>query len=109
MRDLHERAGGLDHFQPQCAGAREGAFGRPVGRDHQRWSRDVVDMLRDGDALRFESAEDGWVVNQVAEDGERTGISVVERKGDRVAHPETHAQMRRPDDSHQAKYTYRAS
>ena len=58
------------------------------------------DVLRDGDALRLQAAEDGGVVDQVAEDRQRSGVGVVERECDGVADAEAHAEVGRAKDSH---------
>ena len=71
-----------------------------VRGDHQGVRRHLRDIVGNGDAPGRERAEDGRVVDQVTEDGERAGFGAGERQRDRVAHAEAHAQMRRSDDSH---------
>ena len=100
VRDVDERARSLDHRQPQGAGPREGPLGRAVSRDHQGRRLDVCDVLRDRDTLRLEGAQDGGVVDEVAEDREGAGVSVLERERDGIANAETHAEVGRPKDSH---------
>ena len=101
VRDVYERARGFDHRQPQGAGPREGPPGRAVGRHHQGGRRlDVCDVLRERDALRREGAQDGGVVDEVAEDREGAGGSVLERERDGIANAETHAEVGRTEDAH---------
>ncbi len=100
VRDVYERARGFDHRQPQGAGPREGPLGRAVGRHHQGRCLDVCDVLSDRDALRLEGAQDGRVVDEVAEDREGAGVRVLERERDGIANAETHAEVGRPEDPH---------
>ena len=100
VRDVYERARGFDHRQPQGAGPREGPLGRAVGRHHQGRRLDVCDVLRDRDALRLEGAQDGGVVDEVTEDREGAGVSVLERERDGIANAETHAEVGRSEDAH---------
>ena len=100
VRDVDERARGFDHRQPQGAGPREGPLGRAVGRHHQGRRLDVCDVLRDRDALRLEGAQDGGVVDEVPEDREGAGVSVLERERDGIANAETHAEVGRSKDTH---------
>ena len=93
VRDVHERARGFDHREPQGAGLREGPLGGAVRRHHQGWRPDVCDVLRDRDALRLEGAQDGGVVDEVAEDREGTGVRVLERERDGIANTEAHAEV----------------
>jgi len=60
----------------------------------------VGDVLRDRDALRLEGAQDGGVVDEVTEDREGAGVSVLERERDGIANAETHAEAGRPEDAH---------
>ena len=100
MRDVDERARGFDHGQPQGAGPREGPLGRAVGRHHQGRRLDVCDVLRDRDALRLEGAQDGGVVDEVTEDREGAGVSVLEREPNGIANAETHAEVGGSKDPH---------
>ena len=65
---------------------------------------DLGDVLRDRDALRFEGAQDGGVVDEVAEDGEGAGVGVLERERDGIADAETHAEVGRPEDPHTLQF-----
>ena len=100
MRDVDERAGGFDHRQPQGLGSREGPLGRAVSRHHHGRRLDVFDFLRDGDALRLQSAQDGWIVDEVTEDREWAGVAVLERERDGIANAETHAKAGGAKDTH---------
>ena len=104
VRDVDERAGGFDHRQPEGAGPREGPRGRAVGGHHQRRRLDVCDVLRDRDAFRLERAQDGGVVDEVAEDREGAGISVLERERDGIANAEAHAEVGGSKDTHTFQY-----
>jgi hypothetical protein len=98
--NVHERAGGFDDPQSESPGAGEGPFGRAVGRHHQGRRLDVRDFLRDRDALVFEGAQDGGVVDEVAENRERPGAGVLEGEGDGIPDAEAHAEVGRSDDTH---------
>ena len=100
VRDVDQRARGFDDRQAQRAGSREGPFGRAVGGHHHGRGLDVGDVLRDGNALRLEGAQDGRVMDEVAEDRQRAGVRVLERELDRVANTETHAEAGGPKDAH---------
>ena len=100
VRDVDERARGFDHRQPQGAGSREGPLGRAVGRHHHGRRLDVGDVLRDRDALRLEGAQDGGVVDEVAEDREGAGVRVLERERDGIANAEAHAEVGGSEDPH---------
>ena len=100
MRNVYERARGFDDGQPQGAGPRESSPGRAVGRDHQRRRPDVCDVLRNSDALRLESAQHSGVVDEVTEDREGAGGSVLQRERDGIVNAETHAEVGRPEDAH---------
>ena len=57
-------------------------------------------VLRDRDALRLEGAQDGGIVDEVTEDREGAGISVLERERDGIANAEAHAEMGCSKDLH---------
>jgi len=100
MGDVHERARGFDHGQPQCAGPSERSLGRAMGRHHHGWRRDIGDVLRYRDAFRIECAQDRGVVYEVAEDGEGTGVGVLQRERDGIADAETHPEVGGTEDAH---------
>ena len=100
VRDAHERTRGFDHPQPQGAGSRERPFRRAVGGDHHGRCPDVGDVLRDRDALCFERAQNGRVVDEVAENRQRAGVRVLERELDGVANTEAHTEAGGPEDAH---------
>ena len=62
------------------------------------------DVLRDRDALRLEGAEDGGVVDEVAENREGAGVGVLERERDGVANAETHAEVGGSKDPHTLQF-----
>ena len=57
-------------------------------------------VLRDRDALGLEGGEHGGVMDKVAEDGEGTGVGVLERERDGIANAETHAEVVRSKEAH---------
>ena len=93
VRDPHEGARGFDHRQPQGAAASEAALGRAVGGHHQGRRLDRGDVLRDRDALRLEPVQHGRVVDQVSEDRQWAGVSMLERERDGIANAEAHAEV----------------
>jgi hypothetical protein len=97
---VDERTRRFDHGQSAGAGSRQGPFGRTVSCHHHGLRRDVGDILRHCDALRLEDTEDSGVVNEVTEDGQGTGVCLLERERHGIAHAETHAEVSGPDDSH---------
>jgi hypothetical protein len=100
VRDVYERARGFNHRQPQGASPREGPLGRAVGRYHEGRRLDVCDVLRDSDPLRLEGAQDSGVMDEVTEDREGTGVSVLERERHGIANAETHAEAGRSENAH---------
>ena len=100
VRHLDERAGRLDDGQAERSRPRQSPPGRAVGRHHQRRGRDVGDVLRDRNAFGFECAEDGGVVDEIAEDREGARVGVLERERDGVAHAEAHAEACGSKDAH---------
>ena len=100
VRDVDERARRFDHGQSERTGPREGPLGRAVGGHHQGRRLDVGDVLRDGDALRLERAQDGGIVDEIAEDREGAGVGVLERERDGIAHAKAHAEVGRTEDLH---------
>ena len=80
-----------------------------MGRHHQRRRLDVCDVVRDRDTLRREGAQDGGVVDEIAEDRERAGISLLERERDGIANAEAHAQAGGSKDLHIAGFDFTQS
>ena len=70
--------------------------------DHQRRCLDVGDVMRDRDALRFERAQNGGVVDEVAEDREWPRVGVLDRERDCIANTETHAEVSGSENPHAA-------
>src|SRR5205814_8157952 len=79
-------------------------LGRAVGRHHQGRRLDVCDVLGDRDTLRLEGAQDGGVVDEVPEDREGAGVSVLERERDGIANAETHAEVGRSEKTHTLQF-----
>jgi len=100
VRDAHERAGGFDGRQPQGARLRERPLGSAVRRHHHGRRLDVCDVMRDRDALRFEHAEHGGVMDEVAEDREGAGIGVLDGQCDGIPNAETHAEVGGSENPH---------
>ena len=57
-------------------------------------------VLGNRDAFRLEGAEDGGVMDEVTEDRERPGVSVLERERDGITNAETHAEMGSSENAH---------
>ena len=68
--------------------------------DHHRLRFHFGRLLLDGDAPGAQLGEHGFVVDQVAEDGERSRFGLRGRQRDGVPDAEAHAQMFCTDDSH---------
>ena len=60
----------------------------------------MCDVVRNRDALRLERAQDGGVVDEVAENREGTGIRLLEREPDGIANAEAHTEVSGSDDAH---------
>jgi hypothetical protein len=58
--------------------------------------------MRDRDALRFEPAEHGGVMNEVAKDREGAGIGVLDGERDGIPNAETHAEVGGSENPHPA-------
>ena len=71
MRRVHERTGRLDHVQATVARFSHRAFRGSVRRHHHRWGAHIGGLLRQADALRVQIGKDGFVVDEVAKNGER--------------------------------------
>jgi hypothetical protein len=59
-----------------------------------------VGVLRDRDALELQGTQNGWVVNEVAENREWTGVGLRECERDGIANAETHAEVFSAEDLH---------
>ena len=57
-------------------------------------------LLRDPDAPGAQLGQDGFVVHQVAQHGQRLGGGLLQGQRDGVAHAKAHAQMFCSNDSH---------
>jgi hypothetical protein len=66
----------------------------------------VCDVLRDRDALRLEDAQNGGVVDEVTQDREGAGVSVLVRERDRIANAEAHAEVGRSKDTHYRRVNF---
>jgi hypothetical protein len=71
-----------------------------MGCHHKGWRLDVLNVVGDDDALRFESAQNSGVVYEVAKDREGTGVGVLVRERDGIAHAKAHAEVDRSNDAH---------
>ena len=97
---MHERARGFDDGEPERSRAGERALGRPVRRDHDGAGFDLRDVAGRDDPLLGEGVQHGGVVHQVAEDGERPRLGVLEGQGNSVTNAEAHAKVGGPKDPH---------
>ena len=72
-------------------------------RHHHRGRLHLRGLVRDGNALGPQGVYHGRVVHQVAEDGERPGVGLIERQGDGVADAKAHAKVCGADDLHDGR------
>jgi hypothetical protein len=100
VRDADEGTRRFHDRKPERAGTRKCAFGRPMGGNHHRRRPDVLHVPRDGDAFGVQGAKDRGVVDEVAENRQRTGICAIEGKIDGVANAETHAKVKGAENTH---------
>ena len=63
----------------------------------------IGNVLGDGDALRLQRVQDGRVMDEVAENRERTRVGVFEGERDGVANTEAHTEVSRPKDAHDCR------
>ena len=68
--------------------------------DHHRRSGYVANIRLNFDAAMAKFVQDRVVVDQVTQDSDRTGLGLFQRKCDRIAYTEAHAQMFSSDDFH---------
>jgi hypothetical protein len=105
MRQVHQRARRFDHVQAVLADARHHAVRRAVGANHDRAGINGGRIVDDVNAALAQLGQDGFIMNQIAKNGERPGLRTSERKVDGVADAETHAEMLRADDFHTMRET----
>src|ERR1043166_1103992 len=73
MGVMDQWASRLQHLQAASPNGRQGPFGSAVGGDDHIGSGDVGDLVLDMHSLRTKLLEDGLVLNQVAQNGDRLG------------------------------------
>ena len=79
---------------------RQPTFGRAVRGDHHRGGVDVAELRARPDAACAQVREDGFVVDEVAKDGEGLTLGCRERPDNGPPHTETHAHVTRSQDFH---------
>jgi len=102
MGGMDEGAGGFQDAMsgfPECFDA---SFGGAVGGDHDGGGLDLGGVTFQGDALLAEAVKDGFIMDEVAQDGEGLAVGGFEGEGDGVADAEAHAEMLGAVDFHGA-------
>jgi hypothetical protein len=98
--DVDERTGSLDDRQSQRSRARQRPPRRAVRRHHHGRRLHECGIPGDLDASRLENALDVCIVDEIAKDGQRTGVGMLEGEGDCVADAEAHAEVCGAEDTH---------
>ena len=75
-------------------------LGGAVRRDHHRPRVRRRRLLFNANASRAQFRQHGFVVDQVAQDGQRFAFRGFQRQRNGVLHPKTHSQMFRANDFH---------
>lgn len=95
-----ERAGALEDFEAMFAGIGDGALGSAVGGDHGNGCLDTGWIGFEADSLATEVVEDGLIVDEFAEDGQRLLAGFGLSESDGIADAETHTEMSCFEDIH---------
>jgi hypothetical protein len=91
---MDERASRFEDVQTVGTGVAQHFLGGAMGGDHDGAGPDIGGSRFHLDAFGPELADDGFIVDQFAQDGERLSIGLAQGKGDGVAHAEAHAKVR---------------
>jgi hypothetical protein len=75
-------------------------LGRPVGGDHDLPGGSVSGVVPDEHAASAQVGEHGLIVDQVTEDGKRSGTGGFLGQGDRIADAKAHSQFSCAEDFH---------
>ena len=87
MRRMHQRTGRLQHVQAASARFVDCVFRSAVGRDHDCSRAHVGGLLRQADAPRAQFRQHGFVMDEVAQYGERLLFRGFQRQCDGVFTP----------------------
>ncbi len=100
VRELHEGTGGFEDVEAALLQLADRAVGCTVSGDHYGRRGHLFDGRLELDARRAQIGEDGFIVDEVAENGEgRIGV-FPQGERDGVAHAKTHPPMFCSNDSH---------
>jgi hypothetical protein len=100
MRERHQRAGAFEDFEAMSAGASDGRFGGAMRGDHRGAGLDLRRIGLELNAAAAKISEDRFVVDELAQDGERLHPRGRLGEGDGVADAETHTEMFCSDNFH---------
>ena len=100
VRHVHERARRVHDLETEGARAGQGALRRAVRRDHDGPGRDLGRILRGRDPSGAQAGEDGVVMDEIAENRQRSRVAAAYRQVDGIANTETHAEVSRAQDFH---------
>lgn len=93
MSERNERTGAFEHFVAVAAGIGDGSRGRAMSGDHGHGSFDAGGIGLEADAATAEVVQDGFVMDQFAQDRERTLLSFGLSESDGIANAEAHTEM----------------
>jgi hypothetical protein len=100
MSHVYERTGSLDDLVAERLHALERAIGGPVRGDQHGAGGGVGRLPDHADAVFPEAIEDRLVVDEIAENRERSRLGAPERERNRVAHAEAHPERSRAEHAH---------
>src|SRR5262249_36119737 len=90
----------LDDVESERTRVGKHSVRRSVSGDHDGFRRDGCNVIRGGDSLAGQLRNNRCVVHEVAEDGRRSGLRLIERQLDGITDAKTHAEMLGPKDTH---------
>jgi hypothetical protein len=100
MREMHERARGFQYAESTVPDECQRFFRSAVGRNHDVLGFDACSVSGDLDAAGTQGGQDGFVVDQFPQDGQRLVAGLFEGKIDGVADAEAHAEVGGAEDAH---------
>ena len=90
---LDQRTRGFEHLQSTLARLGQPTLRGAMRGDHHRGRGHIGGRSSNADAVRPQFGQHGFVVDQVAQDGQRLPPRRGQRQGDGVSDAKTHAQM----------------
>ncbi len=99
MGVMHQRASRFEQMQTAFLCGANGFFRSAVGGDHGRGGGDSGGVISGLHAARTEFSHDGFIMDEIPQDGERVFGAFRAGQGNGVADTEAHAEMGGPEDA----------